>query len=424
MKEIIVAGIGSCGINLAASYLSLLKNEHSFFSENNLSESENLSVHFHENESKTSHTARFIFLDQTSLSIDKLLSHPQANLLNPDNLVSDNQSSQNIYAIPYYSTHCMDQILDVFRKEMEKCDTPQGILLNNSIIGGTGSGLTSKLSNLLVEIFPDKLLIDNVIMPSFNKNGLFDVHNPISIYNANLSLPNLVENNSLTLMSDNASLNQKSIDFNIYNDGKWDTLNQFSIKAVSSLTSGSRFSGLQALNLRKFMLNTIGFPRKHFFSSNYYRDFNNNPSFVSDSKEKARNNEGCSLQIAKQDFIIDAHGGLFRGRNFSSSEIEEFNRNSLSNPCDTPNSGVIGHVYNSAENEREITVIHSGRYLGHYFQKFGEEFRKSYRRKSFVHWYTANGMDEMEMEEAESHANDLAGEYFWCTCGVDEEPEE
>ena len=322
MKEIIVAGIGSCGINLSSQYLSLLNKEHNFFSSNY--PSENISVHFQENESKTSHIARFIFLDQNSPSIDKLLSHPQANQLNPDNLISDNQFSQNIFAIPFYSTHCMDQILDVFRKEIEKSDSLQGIILNNSIIGGTGSGLTSKMSMLLKEMYADKIFINNAIFPSFNSMGLFDNHNALSIFNSSFFLQNMWETSDLTLMSDNDALFQKSIDCGIYCEGKWDSINKYPSKAISCLTSGSRFSGINALNLRKLVMNTVFFKGKQYFAYNHFEEIDHDhPDFMKFCKEKVTNNIGCSLNIPREKYFIDNHVGLFRGMDYTSYQIED-----------------------------------------------------------------------------------------------------
>ena len=34
-----------------------------------------------------------------------------------------------------------------------------------------------------------------------------------------------------------------------------------------------------------------------------------------------------------------------------------------------------------------------------------------FKRKAFLHWYTGEGMDEMEFTEAESNMNDLISEY-------------
>jgi tubulin beta len=49
------------------------------------------------------------------------------------------------------------------------------------------------------------------------------------------------------------------------------------------------------------------------------------------------------------------------------------------------------------------------------------------RRKAFWHWYTAEGMEEMEFTEAESNLNDLVYEYqpcSGCCCGDSEYDEE
>ena len=45
------------------------------------------------------------------------------------------------------------------------------------------------------------------------------------------------------------------------------------------------------------------------------------------------------------------------------------------------------------------------------FKRVGEQFTSMFRRKAFLHWYTGEGMDEMEFTEAESNMNDLVSEY-------------
>lgn len=47
-----------------------------------------------------------------------------------------------------------------------------------------------------------------------------------------------------------------------------------------------------------------------------------------------------------------------------------------------------------------------------------------FRRKAFLHWYTGEGMDEMEFTEAESNMNDLVSEYQqYQDAGVEDEGE-
>jgi len=56
------------------------------------------------------------------------------------------------------------------------------------------------------------------------------------------------------------------------------------------------------------------------------------------------------------------------------------------------------------------------------FRRIGEQFSAMFRRKAFLHWYTGEGMDEMEFSEAQSNMNDLITEYQqYQEAGVDDE---
>ena len=62
------------------------------------------------------------------------------------------------------------------------------------------------------------------------------------------------------------------------------------------------------------------------------------------------------------------------------------------------------------------------------FKRVSEQFTAMFRRKAFLHWYTGEGMDEMEFTEAESNMNDLVSEYqqyqdAGADDGVDDEEE-
>merc|ERR1719356_1706122 len=45
------------------------------------------------------------------------------------------------------------------------------------------------------------------------------------------------------------------------------------------------------------------------------------------------------------------------------------------------------------------------------WKRVADQFTLMFRRKAFLHWYTGEGMDEMEFTEAESNLNDLVSEY-------------
>jgi tubulin beta len=58
-----------------------------------------------------------------------------------------------------------------------------------------------------------------------------------------------------------------------------------------------------------------------------------------------------------------------------------------------------------------VTFLGNSTAIQEMFKRVGEQFTAMFRRKAFLHWYTGEGMDEMEFTEAESNMNDLVSEY-------------
>ena len=57
------------------------------------------------------------------------------------------------------------------------------------------------------------------------------------------------------------------------------------------------------------------------------------------------------------------------------------------------------------------TFIGNNTAIQQLFRRLGDQFRKMLHRKAFFHWYTMEGMDEMEFTEAVSNMEDLISEY-------------
>jgi tubulin beta len=108
--------------------------------------------------------------------------------------------------------------------------------------------------------------------------------------------------------------------------------------------------------------------------------------------------------------------GLFRGR-MSTKEVDEQmlnvqNKNSsyfiewIPNNmkcgiCDIPPKGL----------KMAVCFVGNTTAIQEMFKRVAEQFTGMFRRKAFLHWYTGEGMDEMEFTEAESNMNDLVSEY-------------
>merc|ERR1712219_98638 len=160
-------------------------------------------------------------------------------------------------------------------------------------------------------------------------------------------------------------------------------------------------------DLRKLAVNLVPFPRLHFFMTGFA------PLTSRGSQQyRALTVPELTQQMFDAKNMMAAadprHGryltacALFRGR-MSTKEVDEQmlnvqNKNSSyfvewipnnmkCSVCDIPPKGL------------KMAVA----FLGNITAMF--------RRKAFLHWYTGEGMDEMEFTEAESNMNDLVSEY-------------
>ena len=123
------------------------------------------------------------------------------------------------------------------------------------------------------------------------------------------------------------------------------------------------------------------------------------------------------MKFDSNDNLIENYAALFRGSNFCSSEIDKIKIKSIKHTSYEwlLSRGLLGHVYDVERdfNHKEATIITTGKFIGVYIRKLTNVFTACFRRKSFLHWYTSEGMDEMEFTEAESNLNDLHSEYVW-----------
>ena len=106
---------------------------------------------------------------------------------------------------------------------------------------------------------------------------------------------------------------------------------------------------------------------------------------------------------------------MLNGQNKNSSYFVEWIPNNVKTAvCDIPPRGL----------KMSVTFIGNTTAIMSLFKRCSEQFTAMFRRKAFLHWYTGEGMDEMEMTEAESNMNDLVTEYQqYQDAGVEEEGE-
>ncbi|XP_012665611.1 tubulin beta-4A chain isoform X6 [Physeter macrocephalus] len=198
-------------------------------------------------------------------------------------------------------------------------------------------------------------------------------------------------------------------------------LNHLVSATMSGVTTCLRFPGQLNADLRKLAVNMVPFPRLHFFM----------PGFAPLTSRGSQQYRALTVPELTQQ-MFDAknmmaacdprHGryltvaAVFRGR-MSMKEVDEqmlsvqsknssyfvewIPNNVKTAVCDIPPRGL----------KMAATFIGNSTAIQELFKRISEQFTAMFRRKAFLHWYTGEGMDEMEFTEAESNMNDLVSEY-------------
>uniref|UniRef100_H2Q189 Tubulin beta chain n=1 Tax=Pan troglodytes TaxID=9598 RepID=H2Q189_PANTR len=323
----------------------------------------------------------------------------------------------------------MESVMDVVRKEAESCDCLQGFQLTHSLGGGTGSGMGTLLLSKIREEYPDRIINTFSILPSPKVSDTM-----VDPYNATLSVHQLIENADETFCIDNEALydicsRTLKLPTPTYGD-----LNHLVSATMSGVTTCLRFPGQLNADLRKLAMNMAPFPQLHFFM----------PGFAPLTSRGSQQYWALTVaELTQQMFdaknmmaACDPHHGryltaaaIFRGR-MPMREVDEqmFNiqdknssyfadwlpDNVKTAVCDIPPRGL----------KMSATFIGNNTAIQELFTCVSEQFTAMFRRKAFLHWYTGEGMDEMEFTEAESNVNDLVSEYQQYQDATAEEEEE
>ncbi|KAF8337353.1 beta-tubulin 1 tubb1 [Cantharellus anzutake] len=437
MREIVHLQIGQCGNQIGnltillrwsqsdsyslkgAKFWGILSDEHGIeldgvYRGTNDLQLEKINVYYN-SVGANKYVPRAVLVDLEPGTMDSLRSGPLGNMFRPDNFVFGQSSAGNNWAKGHYTegAELVDNVLDVVRKEAENCDSLQGFQITHSLGGGTGSGMGTLLISKIREEYPDHF-------PPL-AYGTLSIQVSDTPYNATLSVHQLVENSDETFCIDNEALYDICTRTLKLHTPRYGDLNHLISIAMSGISTSLRFPGQLNSDLRKMAVNLVPFPRLHFFMV----------GFAPLVARGAQHFRGVTVPELTQQ-MFDAknmmaasdprHGryltvaAIFRGK-VSMKEVEDQMRiiqqknsayfvewipnNILTAQCDIPPRGF----------KMSATFIGNSTAIQELFKRVNEQFTAMFRRKAFLHWYTQEGMDEMEFTEAESNLQDLVAEY-------------
>jgi tubulin beta len=422
MREIVHLQTGQCGNQIGSKFWEIISDEHGVdqtgqYVGNNDLQLERIDVFYNE-ASGGKYVPRAVLVDLEPGTMDSIRAGPYGQLFRPDNFIFGQSGAGNNWAKGHYTegAELVDSVLDVVRKEAEGCECLQGFQITHSLGGGTGAGMGTLLLSKIREEFPDRMLSTFSVVPSPKVSDAV-----VEPYNATLSVHRLVENSDETFCIDNEALYDICFRTLKLTTPTYGDLNHLVSFVMSGITTGLRFPGQLNSDLRKLAVNLVPFPRLHFFMV----------GFAPLSSRGSQQYSALTVPELTQQ-MFDAknmmaasdprHGryltvaAFFRGR-MSMKEVEEQmynvqNKNSSyfvewipqnikTAVCDIPPRGL----------KMSSTFIGNSTAIQDLFKRINDQFTAMFRRKAYLHWFTGEGMDEMEFTEAESNMNDLVSEY-------------
>ncbi|XP_036886241.1 tubulin beta chain-like [Sturnira hondurensis] len=438
MREIVHIQVGQCGNQIGAKFWEVISDEHgidhtgSYYGDSDL-QLERINVYYNEAVSNK-YIPRAILVDLEPGPIDSVRSGPFGQIFRPDNFVSGQSGAGNIWAKGYYTegAELADSVMDLVRKETESCDCLQGFQLTHSLGGGTGSGMGTLLISKIRQEYPDRIMNTFSVMPSPKVSNIV-----VEPYNATLSIHQLVEHTDETFSIDNEALYDICFRTLKLTNPTYGDLNHLVSATMSGVTTCLRFPGQLNADLRKLAVNMVPFPRLHFFvpgfapltswGSQHYRALT-----VAELTQQIFDTKNMMTACDPRHSRYLTVAAIFRGH-MSMNEVDEQmlkmqNKNN-SNFVEWIPHNVKTAVCNIPPRglKMSATFIGNSTAIQEPFKRISEQFTVMFRRKTFLHWYIGEGMDEMEFTEAESNVDDLVSEYQQyqdATCYTQEEEEE
>lgn len=255
-------------------------------------------------------------------------------------------------------------------------------------------------------------------------------------YNHVLAMNQMIENADIVIPIDNGSLFRIACDKLKTASPGYTDMNRFVTQTLSGITSSMRFPAHMNMDLRKLSVNLTPFPRLHFFvpseapivdtalaqfdvRTNTLDSFNDAIRSLTESKAALVD---CDLELGR---FISATA-CFRGGDTSLFDAYQILSTIKSNESDRfvhwmPSNWNYTFASRGPANlAASATLVSNNTSVQTLFKRVLDAYHLLFDRKAFLHWFTGEGMDEMEFVEAAANVSDLVAEYQQYS-GVDEE---
>ncbi|KAF8570018.1 hypothetical protein P879_01968 [Paragonimus westermani] len=436
-REILLLHFGQAGVQIGSALWELFCMEHRISAdghlitngpESQLSSSEYVSTFFYEGIRKW--TPRAIMVDLEPTVIDEIRAGPCRKLWKPNCLITGKEDAANNYG----RGNCtigkqkMGETMEMIRRLVEDSNNLAAFELVHSHSGGTGSGMTSLIIDQLCDEYGKKFKFSTSIFPS----AMYS-QSTVDPYNSILHSHATIETLDCDILVDNQTLFERCTRNLNIQQPSFTEINRLLAQMLSSVFMSHRFvyHGSQHADTTELLTNLIPYPRIHFPSLFYaplfsHCQMDHTALSISELTKTVFSEDAQTLDFPCKRNAYISCAMLYRG--FSSpKEIYDALKLVKGTPsigptfvdwCPTgfkiglnmfppitfPNSPL-------AETPRSVCMLAGNLGMRHAWHRNNSKFDILFSRRSFVHWFIGEGVEESEFIQARDDMAYLEQDY-------------
>ena len=357
---------------------------------------------------------------------DEIRTGMYRDLFKPSQLISGLEDSSCNFARGYYTIgrSYLNEFMDILRQMVQLCDSLQGFMLIQGIGGGCGSGFTSLVMEQLSINYCKNTKMQFSILPSSHQSSAI-----VEPYNVVLTSKVCIEATDLCFQHDNMSIYDVFHNKLQVSNPTFSGINRLLAQIFSSITVSVRYTNALNNDIDQIATNLVPYPRLHYPIDIYsplctHKDGVHYLCTVAEITKDVFNfkNKLLDFDYIGENFLsccLQYRGDVYPSEiNRAISEIKKMEQVIFVDWCPTGfKIGINRHPPISPKNsflfnaEKSLLLLCNHTCFHHKIGNINSKFDILFHKRSFVHWFVGEGMEEGEFTDSREELAFLQEDY-------------